>query len=195
MSLPSQGDEDFQTSSLRWSAIAKEMLMSAIVAILIVVCVNIFTGRSFVSGDSMLSTLNEDEHVLIWKPAYWSSPPNRGDIVVFHHPLAGSRDLVKRVIGLPGETLRISGGDILINGEMLGEHYSHGTSAPDGLWEIPQDSVFVMGDNREFSSDSRVFGYVPVEKIVGRVVLVFYPLRDLRVIDSPEYLEPVTSIR
>jgi signal peptidase I len=141
-----------------------------------------------VRGESMEPTLRNNERLIVAKKHYSEKhPPARGDIVVFPDPADGGI-VVKRVIGLPGETLTFLNRTIAIDGKPLSEPYAHAESPYmiDSLRElslstalrlqVPPDSIFVMGDNRDNSTDSRDFGPVKLDKVRGRAVLVLWPL-------------------
>ena len=119
-------------------------------------------------------------------------PPQRGEIIVFHFPKDPTRDFVKRVVALPGETVSIRHGVVFINGERLDEPYLQERDEDDmAPILVPPDSYFVMGDNRKGSSDSRHWGPVPVDEIVGKVWFRYWPLADLSLLssDSPSIVE------
>ena len=113
-------------------------------------------------------------------------PPERGEIIVFHYPNDPSRDFVKRVIGLPGEIISMQRGDVFINGVKLDEPYleekdTH-SMAPE---RVPPGAYFVMGDNRDGSSDSRHWGPVPFENIVGKVLVRYWPFSEFSLLSIP----------
>lgn len=132
----------------------------------------------------------DGEHII-----YPFHPPQRGDIVVLHPPVDQGKPYIKRVIGLPGERLSIHDGAVYINGQRLEEPYlnSIATSWPGSLGDqeivIPPDSVFVMGDNRNNSTDSRVFGTVKIDEIIGKAWISYWPTEHLDIITTPEYGE------
>mgnify|MGYP001566133680 CR=1 FL=1 len=112
-------------------------------------------------------------------------PPRRGDIVVFHFPRDPTRDYVKRVIGLPGETVSMTRGEVFIDGDLLDEPYlmrRDSDNMPSTL--VPPDSYFVMGDNRPGSSDSRNWGPVPLDNMVGKVSLRYWPFSDFSLLSG-----------
>lgn len=132
---------------------------------------------TMITSSSMEPTLHRGDAVIVKRMRFTpDNPPKRGELVFFRDPITKRDWLVKRVIGLPGETLIIWGGRVYINGKPLQEPYISATVEEYGMWRIPQDAVFVMGDNRPFSSDSRDFGPVPLELIEGKVVFRYFPL-------------------
>jgi len=132
---------------------------------------------TMITSSSMEPTLHRGDAVLVRRIRFTpDNPPNRGDLVFFRDPITKRDWLVKRVVGLPGETLIIWAGQVYINGKPLREPYVSAVAEEYGMWRIPSDAVFVMGDNRPFSSDSRDFGPVPLELIEGKVVFRYFPL-------------------
>jgi signal peptidase I len=123
----------------------------------------------------MLPTLRPGYFVIVNKLAYLWSQPNRGDVIVFRQPQDSSQRYIKRTIGLPGDTVRIGGGEVYINGALLHEPYLQVRTDRDGTWEVPENEYFVMGDNRRNSSDSRSWGFVVSENVIGRALLVYWP--------------------
>jgi signal peptidase I len=129
------------------------------------------TKRITVPSNSMLPTLRAGQKVTVNRVAYWFGKPQRGDIVAYRLPGEPGSIFVKRVIGLPGETISIQRGYVYINGELFEEPYltDTGITISDGSWEIPARSYFVMGDNRLHLADSRLWGPLDRKSIVGRV--------------------------
>lgn len=155
-------------------------------ALLIALVIKAFLFQAFyIPSESMLPTLQRDDRVFVNKLSYRLHDVHRGDIVVFDapegHETDGIEDFVKRVIGLPGETIEGRDGRIYIDGRRLEEPYlPEGTrSQVFGPEKVPPDSFFVLGDNRPASSDSTVFGPIPGDSIVGRVFVRIWPLSRL----------------
>jgi len=134
-----------------------------------------------IDGSCMEPTLTTGERVFYFKPCYWFSGPSRGDIIVFRYPLDPTKDYIKRVIALPGETIAIHNGVVFINGKELDQSAWPVTIDTVRYPELPEQVVppgkyFVMGDNRPESEDSRVWGFVPRQNIKGRAFLLFWPI-------------------
>jgi signal peptidase I len=144
----------------------------------------IFDTRIVPTG-SMLPTIQLEDRVIFDKLFYHFDTLERGDIIMFQPPPASgeSDDLVKRIIGLPGETIEVREGKVWINGKALEEPYLN--QAPKytyGPIEIPEGTYFMMGDNRNNSKDSHIWGVLPKENIKGRVLLRYWPLKEFGVV-------------
>ena len=161
------------------------MLQTLLVAGLLFLGVNLLTARIRVEGISMEPNLHEGQFVVVNRLAYRWSEPQRGDIIVFRFPLNPKRRFIKRVIGLSGDTVVVRGGEVLINGEIIYEPYLSVTPRYNGEWIIGPDEVFVLGDNRNNSSDSQNWGPLPMDEIIGRAVFVYWPLSEVGTI--PHY--------
>ena len=133
----------------------------------------------YVGSESMLPTLKVWDRVLINKLAYDLDEPERGDIVLFQSPEGGEDPLIKRVVGLSGDTIEVRQDRLFVNGEPQREPYVNDEyrklQGPYGPKTVPKDHVFVMGDNRGNSQDSRDFGPVPEENLIGEALLRFWP--------------------
>lgn len=144
--------------------------------------------RFVVAGESMEPTLASNQYLLISRLHYLVGNTHRGDLIVLHHPLHPKRDFVKRIIGLPGEHLNIKGGQVFINGNLLREPYlKKEGSYPDptpSQWLLGEEEHFVMGDNRADSQDSRAFGPIDRNLIVGRAWLCYWPAHSWGLIRS-----------
>jgi len=154
-----------------------EALSVVVPAVVVAVLINLFLAQStVVHGHSMEANLQSDQRIVIEKISYYFHGPRRGDIVVLRLPDWEGDPLIKRVIGLPGERVEIRDGKVLIDGAPLEEPYLDQPTL--GTWEpqiVPPFHVFVMGDNRAASNDSRYFGTVPIESIWGRAWLRYWP--------------------
>jgi len=162
--------------------VIKDLVTIVIPALLIALLINVvFAEAALVEdGPSMQPNLFRGDRVMIEKLSYRLHQPQRGDIIVVNRP-SGEVALIKRVVALPGETIEVRDGHTYVNGELLDEPWVTSFGGPDfPLKIIPKDHVFIMGDNRGNSHDSRVIGSVPIESIKGRVWLVFWPFSDLK---------------
>jgi signal peptidase I len=132
-----------------------------------------------VEGTSMAPLLSDQERIFINKFVYRFESIHRGDVVVFWYPLDRSKSFIKRVIALPGETVTIRQGVVMVNGVVVPEPYvppQYEDLSDYGPTRVPADSYFVMGDHRISSNDSRVFGPVPSQFIYGRAVFAYWPV-------------------
>lgn len=177
----------------RWGAI-RELFDLIVLVGAIYALVNLSTVRFVVRGSSMEPTFHDDQLLLVSRINYLLSDPQRGDIVVFHYPNAPTEDYIKRIIGLPGEIVEIRDQEVYINGVKLYEPYIKEPcmtySCPDKTWQLGDDEYFVMGDNRNRSSDSRSFNGVKRQFIVGEVVIRYWPPSDWGIVDSINFPKP-----
>lgn len=171
---PMRGEELF----LKGLRFIREILETVVPAVMIALLINLFMAQATrVYGQSMEPSLHTDQRLIVEKLSYHLHPPRRDDVVVLklHHD--NSELLIKRVIGLPGEEVDIRDGRVFINGKPLEEPYLNqftaGQMAPQ---MVPPLHVFVLGDNRGFSNDSRSFGMVDFSDIVGRAWFSYWPL-------------------
>jgi len=150
-------------------------------AIFLAVLVNVFLAQStVVLGQSMEPSLRQDQRLIMEKFGYRWHGPNRGDIVILTDPTGGPIPLIKRVVGLPGEQVTIADGRVYIDGVALNESYLAQITPGEGRsWIVPPLHVFVLGDNRGNSKDSRYFGPVPLDTIIGHAVFRYWPLDKL----------------
>jgi signal peptidase I len=157
-------------------AIAIETIQTVALAGLFYLGISLLTARVVVEGPSMRPTLISGEWIVVNRAAYKVGAPRRGDVVVFLPPTdAQTDDLIKRVIGLPGETVETRGGNVWIDGRRLEEPYILGTTSTEGQWRLGPDELFVMGDNRGLSLDSRTFGPISMDKVVGKALFIYWP--------------------
>ena len=165
-----------------------EIVETLLLAALIFFATRLVVQNFRVEGPSMFPTLENAQFVLVNKLAYVASDPGRGDVVVFRSPRNPSEDLVKRVVGLPTETVQIRDGVIVVNGQDLDESgYFDASTAPDmDPRSVPAGTYFVLGDNRSKSRDSRVIGPIPLASIVGQVWLVYWPPPGFRLLEDLE---------
>ncbi len=154
-------------------------------AIVIAVLINLFLAQATrVYGSSMEPNLHTDQRLVVEKLSYRLHEPRRGDVVVLRLPERGPELLIKRVIALPGETIEIREGQVTIDSVALPEPYlTQQTRGQYGPVQVPVGHIFVMGDNRGASNDSRVFGPVEQSRIVGRAWVSYWPPGDVGFIE------------
>src|SRR5215472_2009042 len=165
------------------SRLVIEIAKTAILALLLFLTIRFAVQNFNIDGTSMEPNLHDSELVLVDKWTYLFHEPARGDVVIFRAPPDPSQDYVKRVIGKPGDTITINGTAVIVDGVTLNETYidPHNQGVPPGAHPIinevvPAGEYFVLGDNRAVSSDSRIWGFVPKQNIIGRAALVYWPL-------------------
>ncbi len=163
----------------------RNFITTVVPALLIALFIHLFLAQATrVFGESMEPNLHSQQRLVVEKITYRFRNPDRGEVVVLHDP-TGTQDLIiKRVIGLPGEQITFSNGSVYVNGRPIDEPYLDAvTQSSSRTWVVPEDSVFVMGDNRRASRDSRSFGPVSQEEIIGRAVFRYWPLNSLGVLN------------
>ena len=163
-----------------------DILETLILSILLFVGINAISARIRVDGSSMEPTLHTGEFVIVNRLAYTLGSPELGDVVVFHFPRDPEQEYIKRVIGLPGDQVKVMDGDVYVNGLALDEAYIAASPRYQGDWDIPVETLFVLGDNRNNSSDSHNWGTVPMENVVGKAIFVYWPPTEWGVIKIPE---------
>lgn len=170
-----------------------ELLQVVIVALAIIIPVRYFFIKPFyVKGASMEPTFFDHEYLVIDEISYRLKEPVRGDIIVFRYPRDPKQYFIKRIIGLPGETVQITTNEVYINGESLNEAYldTGTTTAGEMVVTLQPDEYFVLGDNRSFSLDSRSFGPLPRQFIVGKTWIRGWPFDKVTVFSPPLYNIP-----
>ena len=171
----------------------RELVETVLLALAVYLAIQFSFQPYRVEGSSMVPRLGEGEYLLVNKMLYWDppvisgddgyliQPPHFGDVVIFKFPLDPGRNFVKRVIGVPGDIVEIHEGVVFLNGEALVEPYvtrtDQGNTKPQ---VVPPDSFFVLGDNRRASDDSRSWGVVPRDNIIGRAWVSYWPPEQLK---------------
>jgi signal peptidase I len=193
----------------------REIVETLLLAVVIFVAVRLVVLNFRVDGSSMSPNLLNEEMLLVnrnvyfhfdlnevrnWLPGddrdgediiYMFHPPERGDIVVFDPPQESEKPYIKRVIALPGEKVTIDSGFVHINGERLEEPYIDGAITQCNRdtceWTVPEGHVFVLGDNRQNSSDSRIFGAISVDNIIGKAWITYWPFDEIGLVPHYDY--------
>lgn len=166
--------------------LVREVLETIVPAVLIALLINLFMAQATrVHGQSMEPNLHTDQRLVVEKLSYNRflrqhlvfEGPEYGDVVVIRIPTQGNELLIKRVIGLPGDVIEIHDGQVFVNGQPLNEPYlPNSTAGSYGPTTVPPLNIFVLGDNRNFSNDSRSFGTVPLKSVVGRAWFSYWPI-------------------
>ena len=189
------------------SSLVREFLEAILLALVVFLFIQNSVQNFRVEGSSMDPTLKDDQYLLVNKLVYfrinqerlsrvlpfWKvdapkesfavHPPNRGEVVVFHFPRDPSRDFVKRVIAIPGDTVQIKSGNVFVNDQQIDEPYLESKdSSTMGQTRLGEKEYFVLGDNRRHSNDSRNWGPVPEKNILGKVWLIYWPFSNLEVL-------------
>lgn len=173
---------------------ALSFLQTFVIALAIVIPIRFFLFQPFiVNGASMEPSFKNGEYLLIDEISYRLKDPQRGEVVVFRYPKDPSYFYIKRIVGLPGETIEIKDQKVKIynykfpNGEILEEPYIKGATVSPLKIVLGKNEYFVLGDNREHSSDSRAFGFVPRKNITGRAWISIYPTKGIELIRRANY--------
>jgi signal peptidase I len=191
VSLPSE-DVEAQPQKEGWQVVFLDFAKNLLIALVLVFLVNLVIDRVRVENISMFPTLKEGDMLVVNKLAYKLGKVDRGDILTFHYPLDPKLSFIKRAIGLPGDTVEIVNKKVWVNGNALNEPYIVTPSDYTGKWVVPADSVFVLGDNRVDSADSHVWGFVPSNDLVGKVLAVYWPPNRMRIVFQPDLMASAT---
>ena len=158
----------------------RDWVVSIVIAVVLAMIIRTFVVELYlVDGPSMRPTLQHAQRLVVNKFIYHFRAPEKGEVLIFRYPKDPSRDFIKRVIAVPGDTIEIKDGNVFVNGELQNEDYILSKCRGDyPKSTIPEGHIFVMGDNRNNSEDSRFpdVGFVPFDLIKGKAMLVFWPL-------------------
>ena len=153
-----------------------DLVETLVLAVVLYFIIQTLTQRIKVESSSMEPTLFSNDYVVVNRLAYKLGEPHRGDIIVFKFPPDPTQiPYIKRVIGLPGDQVQIKSGKVFVNGVLLNEPYLKVTTNGSGEWTVPEGHLFVMGDNRNNSSDSRSWGWVPLGNVLGKAEVIYWP--------------------
>ena len=178
-----------------------ELVETLVLTLVIFFVVQNFVAQPFqVKGDSMEHSFEPDDYVLVDKLSPHWDPYSRGDVVVLQPPEGWAVEktpFIKRVIGVGGDTIEVKDGLVYVNGTALDEPYlfedadgtRQATMSDEPQWVVPANDIFVMGDHRQQSADSRLFGPIPVTSVLGRAVIRYWPLAAFGTIQSPTYTD------
>jgi signal peptidase I len=188
-------EEIIKMQKIKKKSTFREYAEAAAIAVLLALFIRTFVVQAFkIPSGSMEPTLLVGDHILVNKFIYGVkipfvrttlipiSSPKRGDVVVFIYPVDKTKDFIKRVIGLPGDTVEIQDQKVIINGKVYDDKHAYysdqgernGNPSHPERFNVPKDHIFVMGDNRDHSYDSRFWGYVPMKSIKGNAFIVYW---------------------
>ncbi|MCD6355793.1 MAG: signal peptidase I [Anaerolineaceae bacterium] len=162
-----------------------ETIEMVAMALVLYFLIDSVVARVRVQKISMVPTLMPGEVLLVNKLAYKLGEIEYGDIITFKYPIDPKLDYVKRVIGKPGDEVTIVNGEVTVNAQILYEPYISAAPEYEGVWKVPEDALFVLGDNRNPSSDSHVWGFVPLENVIGKAFAVYWPPNKIRSLPTP----------
>jgi len=172
-------------------AILREIVETVALFAIVFVIARFAIGNYSILGQSMEPNYHQDERLLVDKVTPRAFGFNRGDIVIVHSPIQDI-ELIKRLIGRPGDTIELRDNSVYVNGKPLNEPYlplnaNSGPTREQSKWALGPDQYFIMGDNRSFSQDSRAFGPVASSNIVGRALILYWPIKEAHLVDHYTY--------
>jgi len=180
---PAIGFSDNQSGGIKRFLV--DALETILLSLVLFLGINAVSARIRIESISMLPTLRAGDFVIVSRVAYWIGSPGRGDVIIFHYPPDPDREpYIKRVIGLPGDTVRVTQGKVLVNDYALVEPYINADPSYEGVWTVPEGSIFVLGDNRNSSSDSHQWGMVPLKNVIGKAEVVYWPPAEWKLLNQ-----------
>lgn len=169
-----------------WKSLLLETLQTIVLALVLYFLIDTLVARVRVDNISMEPTLQPGEFLLVDRVTYRLKELNVGDIIVFHYPQNPAEDYIKRVIGLAGDQVRVTQGAVYVNDARLEEPYLLASPDYEGEWIVPEDALFVLGDNRNQSFDSHSWGFVPKVNVIGRAFFIYWPVNEIKLLKIPQ---------
>ena len=182
--------EQYPEKSSQMVSWIKEIVQLILIVVVVRVGMDTVIPRYIVDGASMQPNFHTSERVIVDRVSMLFGGPSRGDVVVLESPAVENELLIKRVIGLPGDQVVVKDHQVLVNGKVLVEPYISAPPDYEGSWDVPEENLFVLGDNRNPSADSRVWGYVPFENVIGKAIAVYWPINRIRALSTPDIFAP-----
>lgn len=179
------GDAGAQSTGRSLKRFILELLEIIVIAGGLFLAVNMATARVRVESISMEPNLHEGQFVVVNRLAYRWANPEHGDIIVFHFPNNPKKRYIKRIIGIGGDLVSANSGQVYVNGIPLDEPYLASVPNYEGEWKVGPEEVFVLGDNRNNSNDSKNWGLLELDAVIGKAIFIYWPLSDLGLI--PHY--------
>jgi len=184
----SPGNQEIKDQRQRGKSTLREIVETVLLTLLVFLAIRALIQNFRIEGTSMEPNLHDGQYLIINKLVYYLHPPERGDVVVFHYPRNPRRDFIKRIVGLPGEKVEVKGERLFINSEELEEPYAlHTGGYAWGPQRLGKDEYFVLGDNRISSSDSRNWGPLPRDAIIGKAWISYWPPQHLGLVPHYSY--------
>lgn len=181
--IPDIGFDQEDNKPFQFKRFLIELIQTVIISALLYLAIDAISARIQVLSISMQPTLFEKDFVLVNKVVYKIGEPEYGDVIVFRYPPnPETTPYIKRVIGLPGDTVRITNGKVFVNDQPMVEPYISAPPDYNGQWFVGDNELFVLGDNRNNSSDSHHWGMVPVENVIGKAEFVYWPVEHWQVL-------------
>ncbi len=180
--IPAEYQHEERKNSQSGKSFVVEVIQTLVLAALLYFAIDAVFARVRVLNISMQPTLVEGNIIMVNKFAYKIGELQTGDVVIFHAPNNRSEDFIKRLIGKPGDLVEVMNGQVYVNSVPLVEPYIAAAPQYNGTWEVPQDAIFVLGDNRNQSSDSHSWGFVPLSDVVGKALVVYWPLDEVKLV-------------
>lgn len=162
-----------------------DIVETLILSVILFAGINAVSARIRVDGASMEPSLQSGEFVIVNKLAYMFGDPAIGDVIVFHFPRDPAQEYIKRIIGLPGDHVEVKDGKVYVNERILNEDYIAASPIYETSWDVPSDSLFVLGDNRNNSSDSHNWGPVPMDYVIGKATFIYWPPTEWGIVEHP----------
>lgn len=163
----------------------RDILETVLLSLVLFLGINAVSARIRIESISMQPTLFAGDFVIVNKVAYRLGTPSRGDVIVFRYPPDPEREpYIKRVVGLPGDSIQVADGKVYVNGAPIIEPYISAAPMYEGNWTVPEDSLFVLGDNRNSSSDSHSWGMVPLPNVIGKAEVVYWPPTEWKMLNQ-----------
>ena len=174
------------------SVLLREMLETLVLTVILFMLIRTGVQNYKIEGQSMQPNFQDGEYLLVNKLAYVLNEPQRGDVVVFHYPNDPERDFIKRVVGLPGDTVEVRDGQVYVNGSPMQEPYAtEAINYSAGLTVVEPKTLYVLGDNRGNSEDSHRWGLLDQNLVIGTAWIVLYPVSKAGVVD---HVQPVVGL-
>jgi len=192
-SVPPVGELSVEEPPDRKSGVLRffyDIIETLLLAVLLFMGINAISARVRVDGSSMEPSFHHGEFVVVNRLSYKFGTYDMGDVVVFRYPRDPDQEYIKRIIGVAGDNVHIDDGMVYLNGVVLDEPYIAAPPRYSGSWDIPEGYVFVLGDNRNNSSDSHNWGPLQMENVIGKAVFIYWPLDEFGGIES---ISPLTQ--